>query len=314
MNRQRRALITGVGGQDGSLLAELLLAEGYEVFGVVRRSPEVYAGTLGPIADRLTVLRADLLDQGSLAAALRAARPSEVYNLAAPSFVPRSWDEPVQTAEFAAVGVTAMLEAIRDVDSTIRFYQASSSEIFGEPIEGDGIVLMRTLVPIGRFGRMPPGIFTDVHAHIQPGKLDRCRFGGGKEIPPFIEDVIIRQQDFLHRADNRPAMQQAHAVRHAAFRHSLGIGMPNQHAQIWIEFLRQFFDRAAASGGETFAEQQVLGGIAGDDQFRRDQQVSTVSNSALSRLFNESRISGQIADRGIELCNRNFHRCFYRRR
>ncbi len=131
----RRALITGIGGQDGSFLAELLLDEGYEVFGVVRRSPEVYAGTLAPIADRLTVLRADLLDQGSLADALRAARPSEVYNLAAPSFVPRSWDEPVQTAEFAAVGVTAMLEAIRDIDPTIRFYQASSSEIFGEPIE-----------------------------------------------------------------------------------------------------------------------------------------------------------------------------------
>jgi GDPmannose 4,6-dehydratase len=117
------------------LLAELLLEEGYDVYGVVRRSPEAYTGTLGAIADRLTLLRADLLDQGSLAAALRAASPSEVFNLAAPSFVPRSWDEPVQTAEFAAVGVTAMLEAIREVDPTIRFYQASSSEIFGEPVE-----------------------------------------------------------------------------------------------------------------------------------------------------------------------------------
>ena len=135
MSRQRRALITGIGGQDGSLLAELLLEEGYEVFGVVRRPPEAYAGTLGAIADRLTLLPADLLDQGSLADALREADPSEVFNLAAPSFVPRSWDEPVQTAEFAAVGVTAILEAIREVDPTIRFYQASSSEIFGEPVE-----------------------------------------------------------------------------------------------------------------------------------------------------------------------------------
>ncbi len=135
MTRQRRALITGIGGQDGSLLAELLLDEGYEIFGVVRRAPEAYADRLAGIADRLTVVRADLLDQSSLVAVLRSARPSEVFNLAAPSFVPRSWDEPVLTAEFAAVGVTAMLEAIREVDPTIRFYQASSSEIFGEPRE-----------------------------------------------------------------------------------------------------------------------------------------------------------------------------------
>ena len=135
MTRQRRALITGIGGQDGSLLAELLLDEGYEIFGVVRRAPEAYADRLAGIADRLTVVRADLLDQSSLVAVLRSARPSEVFNLAAPSFVPRSWDEPVLTAEFAAVGVTAMLEAIREVDPAIRFYQASSSEIFGEPRE-----------------------------------------------------------------------------------------------------------------------------------------------------------------------------------
>ena len=115
------------------MLAKLLLDEGYEVFGVVRRPPEAYTATLGGIADRLTVLPANLLDQESLAEALRKASPTEVFNLAAPSFVPRSWDEPVQTAEFAAVGVTAMLEAIREVDPTIRFYQASSSEIFGEP-------------------------------------------------------------------------------------------------------------------------------------------------------------------------------------
>jgi GDPmannose 4,6-dehydratase len=130
-----RALITGVGGQDGSLLAQLLLDEGYEVAGVVRRAPEEYAETLGPLAGRIELVEADLLDHASLAAALEAVRPGEVYNLAAPSFVPRSWDEPVRTAEFAAVGATSLLEAVRQVDPAIRVYQASSSEIFGEPLE-----------------------------------------------------------------------------------------------------------------------------------------------------------------------------------
>jgi GDPmannose 4,6-dehydratase len=133
--RARRALVTGVGGQDGSLLARLLLDEGYEVAGVVRREPEAYADSLGDLVTRIELVRADLLRQPSLAEALRTTRPTEVYNLAAPSFVPRSWDEPVLTAEFAAVGATSMLEAIREVDPSIRFYQASSSEIFGEPRE-----------------------------------------------------------------------------------------------------------------------------------------------------------------------------------
>ena len=130
-----RALITGIGGQDGSLLAELLLDRGYEVHGVVRREPGAYPETLAPLLDRVAVVPADLLDRASLVAALESTRPQEVYNLASPSFVPRSWDEPVETAEFAAVGVTSMLEAIREVDPEIRFYQASSSEIFGEPVE-----------------------------------------------------------------------------------------------------------------------------------------------------------------------------------
>jgi GDPmannose 4,6-dehydratase len=131
----RRALVTGVGGQDGSLLAELLLERGYDVFGVVRRDPDAYAENLAAAGDRVRLLRADLLDPGSLVGLLREVAPHEVYNLASPSFVPRSWDEPVQTAEFAAVGVTALLEAIREVDPATRFYQASSSEIFGEPVE-----------------------------------------------------------------------------------------------------------------------------------------------------------------------------------
>ena len=131
----RRALVTGVGGQDGALLARLLLDHGYDVAGIVRRDPGAYADNLGELAAAIEFVRADLLDRESLAEALRATRPDEVYNLAAPSFVPRSWDEPVLTAEFAAVGATSMLEAIRQVDESIRFYQASSSEIFGEPRE-----------------------------------------------------------------------------------------------------------------------------------------------------------------------------------
>jgi GDPmannose 4,6-dehydratase len=130
-----RALITGIGGQDGALLAALLLDEGYEVAGVVRRDPAEYADNLADVASRIELVRADLLHHTSLVQALQAKRPTEVYNLAAPSFVPRSWDEPIRTAEFAAVGATAMLEAIREVDPAIRFYQASSSEIFGEPRE-----------------------------------------------------------------------------------------------------------------------------------------------------------------------------------
>jgi GDPmannose 4,6-dehydratase len=130
----KRALITGVGGQDGSLLAELLLDGGYEVTGLVRPGAPRYEN-LDAVEDLIELHEADLLNQTSLAQALRAARPTEVYNLAAPSFVPASWEQPVKTAEFAAVGATSLLEAIRIVDPSIRFYQASSSEIFGDPPE-----------------------------------------------------------------------------------------------------------------------------------------------------------------------------------
>jgi GDPmannose 4,6-dehydratase len=130
----RRALITGIGGQDGSLLTELLLEHGYEVFGIVRRTGASYPN-LSPIRERIDLVEADLNDQLALVRALRTAKPHEVYNLASVSFVPASWDQPVRTAELAAVGVTALLEAIREFDSSIRFYQASSSEIFGDPVE-----------------------------------------------------------------------------------------------------------------------------------------------------------------------------------
>jgi GDPmannose 4,6-dehydratase len=132
---RRRALITGIGGQDGSYLAELLLDHDYEVFGIVRRAPSERYENLEAIRDRIELIQADLLDQLSLIDALSSCRPHELYNLASVSFVPASWRQPVLTAEFAAVGVTTILEAIRLVDPAIRFYQASSSEIFGEPSE-----------------------------------------------------------------------------------------------------------------------------------------------------------------------------------
>jgi GDPmannose 4,6-dehydratase len=129
---ERRALITGITGQDGSYLAELLLEKGYEVFGVMRRASTENVERVAHLLDRITLVQADLLDQGSLVGALEESRPTEVYNLAAQSFVPTSWSQPVLTAEFTAVGVTRLLEAIRKVDPTIRFYQASSSEMFGK--------------------------------------------------------------------------------------------------------------------------------------------------------------------------------------
>jgi GDPmannose 4,6-dehydratase len=128
----RRALVTGITGQDGSYLAELLLDEGYEVYGVVRRSSTESFERIAHLGNRVELLQADLLDQASLQEALRVARPHEVYNLAAQSFVPTSWTQPVLTAEFTAIGVTRLLEAVRNVDPGIRFYQASSSEMFGK--------------------------------------------------------------------------------------------------------------------------------------------------------------------------------------
>jgi GDPmannose 4,6-dehydratase len=126
----QRALVTGAGGQDGSYLAESLLGRGYEVVGVVRDVSRGYEHLEG-----VELVEVDLLDQATLAGVLRTHGPHEVYNLASPSFVPRSWEHPVETAEFAAVGVTSLLEAVRAVDDGIRVYQASSSEIFGEPAE-----------------------------------------------------------------------------------------------------------------------------------------------------------------------------------
>ena len=154
----KRALITGVTGQDGSYLAELLLDQGYEVIGVVRRSSTLNFERIAHIQDRITLVAGDLLDEVSLIAVLRDHQPSEVYNLAAQSFVQTSWSQPVLTGETTAIGVTRLLDAIRIVNPEIRFYQASSSEMFGKVHE----VPQRETTPF--YPRSPYGV-AKVYGH-----------------------------------------------------------------------------------------------------------------------------------------------------
>src|SRR6266481_2294988 len=153
-----RALITGITGQDGSYLADLLVAKGYEVVGMVRRSSAPNLWRIQHIVDRLTLKPADLLDQLSLLRLIDEVRPHELYNLAAMSFVPASWDQPMLTGEFNAQGVTRLLDAVRHVDPSIRFYQASSSEMFGKVRE----VPQTELTPF--YPRSPYGV-SKVFAH-----------------------------------------------------------------------------------------------------------------------------------------------------
>jgi GDPmannose 4,6-dehydratase len=154
----KRALITGITGQDGSYLAELLLDKGYEVFGVVRRASTTNYWRIEHLLDRIQLRPADLLDQLSLIRVLDTVRPHEFYNLAAMSFVPASWDQPMLTGEFNSQGVTRALEAVRQVDPAIRFYQASSSEMFGKVRE----VPQTELTPF--YPRSPYGV-SKVFAH-----------------------------------------------------------------------------------------------------------------------------------------------------
>ncbi|NWG04927.1 MAG: GDP-mannose 4,6-dehydratase [Syntrophaceae bacterium] len=128
----KTALITGITGQDGSYLAEFLLEKDYKVYGMVRRSSSINFERISHIQEKLEIIQGDLLDQNSLIEALKTSNPDEIYNLGAQSFVPASWNQPVLTGEFTALGVTRMLEAIRTVNPKIRFYQASSSEMFGK--------------------------------------------------------------------------------------------------------------------------------------------------------------------------------------
>jgi GDPmannose 4,6-dehydratase len=158
MTKTKRALITGVTGQDGSYLAEFLLGQGYEVIGMVRRSSTVNFERIAHIQDRLTLAAGDLLDEVSLISLLREHRPAEIYNLAAQSFVMTSWSQPVFTGEVTALGVTRLLDAIRIVDPDIRFYQASSSEMFGKVRE----VPQTELTPF--YPRSPYGV-AKVYGH-----------------------------------------------------------------------------------------------------------------------------------------------------
>jgi GDPmannose 4,6-dehydratase len=135
MEKQKSALITGITGQDGSYLAEFLLTKGYKVYGLTRRTSTINFERIKHIEGKVTLLQGDLLDQSSLAMAVMDAKPDEVYNLAAQSFVQTSWNQPVLTGEFTAIGVTRMLEAIRHTNPNVRFYQASSSEMFGKVTE-----------------------------------------------------------------------------------------------------------------------------------------------------------------------------------
>ncbi len=154
----KRALITGVTGQDGSYLAEFLLDQGYEVIGMVRRSSTVNFERIAHIQDRIELVAGDLLDEVSMIGILRDHRPTEVYNLAAQSFVQTSWNQPVLTGETTALGVTRVLDAIRTVDPDIRYYQASSSEMFGKVLE----VPQREATPF--YPRSPYGV-AKVYGH-----------------------------------------------------------------------------------------------------------------------------------------------------
>ena len=154
----KRALISGITGQDGSYLSELLLSKGYEVYGIVRRASTTNYWRIEHILDRITLKPGDLLDQLSLIRVIDEVRPHEFYNLAAMSFVPASWDQPMLTGEYNAQGVTRALDAVRQVDTSIRFYQASSSEMFGKVRE----VPQRELTPF--YPRSPYGV-SKVFAH-----------------------------------------------------------------------------------------------------------------------------------------------------
>jgi GDPmannose 4,6-dehydratase len=158
MAQTKRALITGITGQDGSYLAEFLLQQGYEVIGMIRRSSTVNFERIRHIQDRITLATGDLLDEVSMISLLREHRPTEVYNLAAQSFLQNSWSQPVFTGETTALGVTRVLDAIRIVDPDIRFYQASSSEMFGKVVE----VPQRESTPF--YPRSPYGV-AKVYGH-----------------------------------------------------------------------------------------------------------------------------------------------------
>jgi GDPmannose 4,6-dehydratase len=202
---QKTALITGVTGQDGSYLAEFLLEQGYRVVGMVRRTSTVNFDRIKHIQDQIEIVQGDLLDQSSLMEIIRAYQPDEVYNLAAQSFVPTSFSQPVLTGEFTALGVTRLLEAIRHVKPDARFYQASSSEMFGKVVE----VPQRETTPF--YPRSPYGV-AKVYGHWITVNY-RESYG------MFACSGIL----FNHESPRRGLEFVTHKVTHAAARIKLGL-------------------------------------------------------------------------------------------
>jgi GDPmannose 4,6-dehydratase len=199
------ALVTGVTGQDGSYLAEFLLEKGYTVIGMVRRTSTINFERIAHIQDKIEIVQGDLLDQMSLIEILHQYHPSEIYNLAAQSFVPTSFNQPVLTGEFTALGVTRMLEAIRLVDPKIRFYQASSSEMFGKVVE----VPQRESTPL--YPRSPYGV-AKVYGHwITVNYRESYNLFGCSGIL------------FNHESPRRGLEFVTHKITHAAARIKLGL-------------------------------------------------------------------------------------------
>ena len=205
MSETKRALVTGITGQDGSYLAELLLEKGYDVHGMVRRSSTETFQRLEEIRDSITLHTGDLLDQRSLVDVLRACEPVEIYNLAAMSFVAASWSQPVLTAEFTATGVTRMLEAMREVSPEARFYQASSSEMFGKVLE----VPQRETTPF--YPRSPYGV-AKCYGTLHHGELPRV-------LRPVRGSGIL----FNHECERRGLEFVTRKVTHAAAAIKLGL-------------------------------------------------------------------------------------------
>lgn len=250
------ALITGVTGQDGSYLAELLLQEGYKVVGMVRRTSTINFERLHHIQHQIEIVQGDLLDQMSLIAILQEHQPSEVYNLAAQSFVPTSFSQPVLTGEFTALGVTRMLEAIRFVDPKIRFYQASSSEMFGKVME----VPQRETTPL--YPRSPYGV-AKVYGHwITINYRESYNLFGCSGIL------------FNHESPRRGLEFVTHKITHAAAQIKLGLAhelrLGNLEARrdwgyagdyvraMWLMLQQDAPDDYVVSTGETHSVQEFV--------------------------------------------------------
>ena len=250
------ALITGVTGQDGSYLAEFLLAQGYTVVGMVRRTSTINFDRIRHIQDKIEIVQGDLLDQMSLIGILQEHRPQEVYNLAAQSFVPTSFTQPVLTGEFTALGVTRVLEAIRIVDPTIRFYQASSSEMFGKVVE----VPQRESTPL--YPRSPYGV-AKVYGHwITVNYRESYGIHGCSGIL------------FNHESPRRGLEFVTHKITHGVARIKLGLAdslhLGNLEAQrdwgyagdyvraMWLMLQQDAPDDFVVATGETHSVQQFV--------------------------------------------------------